>query len=70
MLEINLAPLALTTGNFAAGDNPRGTVSFQYRGGGGTSLTLRAAPYYANFFGKHPVGACVGQTHLLLEPSF
>lgn len=69
MLEVNLAPLALTTGNFAAGDTVRVTVSFQYRVGVDTSLTLRAAPYYANLFGKHLVSACVGQTDLLLEPS-
>jgi len=69
VLEVNLAPLALTTGNFAAGDTVRVTVSFQYRVGVDTSLTLRAAPYYSNLFGKHLVSACVGQTDLLLEPS-
>ena len=69
MLEVNLAPLALTTGNFMAGDTVRVTVSFQYRVGVDTSLTLRAAPYYSNLFGKHLVSACMGQTDLLLEPS-
>jgi len=52
-----------------AGDTVRVTVSFQYRVGVDTSLTLRAAPYYSNLFGKHLVSACMGQTDLLLEPS-
>ena len=69
MLELALAPLALETKTFQAGDTVRVTVSFQYRVGVDTSLTLRAAPYYANLFGKHLVSVCVGQTDLLLEPS-
>jgi len=69
VLEIALAPLALQTGNFAAGDTLRVTVSFQYKVGVDTSLTLRAAPYYTNLFGKHLVSSCAGQCDLLLEPS-
>ena len=69
MLDIALAPLALQTGNFNAGDTVRVTVSFQYKVGVNTSLTLLAAPYYSNLFGKHLVRACIGQSDLELESS-
>ncbi len=69
MLELALAPLALETKTFQSGETIRVTVSFQYKVGVDTNLTLRAAPYYSNLFGKHLVSACTGQADLLLEPS-
>jgi hypothetical protein len=70
VLDIALAPLALQTANFNAGDTVRITVSFQYKVGVDTSLTLLAAPYYTNIFGRHLVEQCQGQADLLLEASF
>jgi len=69
VFELVLAPLALETTTFKAGDTVRVTVSFRYKVGVGTSLTLLAAPYYTNIFGKHLVEQCQGQAELFLEAS-
>jgi hypothetical protein len=69
VLEVNLAPLALETTTFLAGDTVRVTVSFRYRVGVDTRLNLLAAPYYTNLFGKNIVEQCRGQTELYLEVS-
>ena len=67
VLDITLAPLALETKTFNAGDTVRVTVSFQYKVGVNTTLKLQASPYYTNFLGKHLVESCKGQTDILLE---
>jgi hypothetical protein len=69
MLELALAPLALETTTFQAGDTVRVTVSFRYKVGVDTSLKLLAAPYYTNLFGKNLVEQCQGQSDLFLEAS-
>lgn len=67
VLDITLAPLALETKTFNAGETVRVTVSFRYRVGVNTTLKLQASPYYTNFFGKNLVESCKGQTDILLE---
>jgi hypothetical protein len=67
MLELALAPLALETTTFQAGDTVRVTVSFRYKVGMDTNLKLLACPYYTNLFGKNLVEQCQGQTDLFLE---
>ena len=66
MLDIALAPMALTTKEFNAGDTVRVTVSFKYTVGVNTTVTILAGPYYTNIFGKHMVSACVGRTDVTL----
>jgi hypothetical protein len=67
VLDIVLAPLALETKTFNAGETVRVTVSFGYRVGVNTTLRLQAAPYYSNLFGKNLVDSCKGLTDILLE---
>jgi hypothetical protein len=69
VLDISLAPLALETQTFNAGDTVRISVSFQYRVGLDTELRLMAAPFYSNLFGNHVVDSCLGQSDIFLEAS-
>ena len=66
VLDIALAPMALTTKEFTAGDKVRVTVSFKYVVGVNTSVKLLAGPYYNNVFGKHMVDSCVGSADVSL----
>ena len=66
MLDIALAPIALATKEFNAGDTVRVTVSFKYTVGVNTMVTIFAGPYSTNIFGKHMVSACVGRTDISL----
>jgi hypothetical protein len=67
VLEITLAPLALETKSFNAGDTVKITVSFHYKVGVNTTLKLQAAPYYTNIWGRNLVDSCKGQSDILLE---
>lgn len=67
VLEITLAPLALETKSFNAGDTVKITVSFHYKVGVNTTLKLQASPYYTNIWGRNLVDSCKGQTDILLE---
>ncbi|MBI4295878.1 MAG: hypothetical protein HY667_02035 [Chloroflexi bacterium] len=73
VLDILLAPLALTPKTFAVGSTIRVTVSFKYTAGVNTTLKLFAGPYYTNVFVRHMVDPCVGRKDLSLtatsEPS-
>ena len=66
VLDIALAPMALATKEFNAGDKVRVTVSFKYVVGVNTSVKLSAGPYYNNVFGKHLVDPCVGRADVPL----
>ncbi len=66
MLDITLAPMALTPKTLNAGDKVRVTVSFKYTAGVNTSAKLFAGPYYTNVLGKHMVDPCVGQADVAL----
>ena len=66
MLDIALAPMALATKEFNAGDTVRVTVSFKYTVGINTTVTILAGPYSTNIFGKHMVSACVGRADVSL----
>ncbi|MDO8717016.1 MAG: hypothetical protein Q7J73_09475 [Dehalococcoidales bacterium] len=66
MLDLVLAPMALTIKEFNAGDTVRVTVSFSYTVGINTTVRLLAGPYYSNIFGKHLVDPCVGRTDVPL----
>jgi hypothetical protein len=66
VLDIALAPMALATKEFNAGDKVRVTVSFKYVVGVNTSVKLSAGPYYNNVFGKHLVDPCVGKADVSL----
>ncbi|MDZ4230395.1 MAG: hypothetical protein U1B77_01090, partial [Dehalococcoidales bacterium] len=61
-----LAPMALATKEFNAGDTVRVTVSFSYTVGINTTARLLAGPYYTNIFGKHLVDSCVGRADVAL----
>lgn len=66
MLDIALAPMALPLKEFTVGDTIRVTVSFKYAVAVDTTVTIKAGPYYRDFFGTHMVGTCVGQTDVPL----
>ncbi len=66
MLDIALAPMALTPGTFSVGDTIRVTVSFKYTVGVNTTVRLLAGPYSTNIFGKHMVDPCVGRADISL----
>ena len=66
MLDMVLAPMALSVKEFSAGDTVRVTVSFSYAVGINTTARLLAGPYYTNIFGKHLVDSCVGRTDIPL----
>jgi hypothetical protein len=66
VLDLTLAPMALATKEFNAGDKVRVTVSFKYVVGVNKSVKLFAGPYYSNVFGKHMVDPCVGQADVPL----
>jgi len=66
VLDLVLAPMALSVKEFSAGDTVRVTVSFSYAVGINTTVRLLAGPYYTNIFGKHMVDACVGQADVSL----
>ncbi len=66
MLDMVLAPMALSVKEFNAGDTVRVTVSFSYTVGINTTVRLLAGPYYTNIFGKHLVDSCVGQADVSL----
>ena len=66
MLDVTLAPMALTPKTFNAGDKVRVTVSFKYVIGVNTTVKVFAGPYYTNLFGKHMVDSCVGQADVSL----
>ena len=66
MLDVVLAPMALATKEFNAGDTVRVTVSFSYTVGINTTVRLLAGPYYTNIFGKHMVDPCVGRADVSL----
>ena len=66
VLDLALAPMALATKEFNAGDKVRVTVSFKYVVGVNTSVKLSAGPYYNNVFGNHLVDTCVGQADVPL----
>jgi hypothetical protein len=66
VLDMTLAPMALTPKTFNAGDKVRVTVSFKYTAGVNTSTKLFAGPYYSNVLGKHMVEPCVGQADVAL----
>ena len=66
VLDVTLAPMALTPKTLNAGDKVRVTVSFKYTAGINTSARLFAGPYYTNVLGKHMVDSCVGQADVAL----
>ena len=66
MLDMVLAPMALSVKEFNAGDTVRVTVSFSYTVGINTTVRLLAGPYYTNIFGKHLVDSCVGRADISL----
>ncbi len=66
VLDIVLAPMALTSKTFNVGETVRVTVSFNYAVGVNTTVRLLAGPYYTNIFGKHLVDACVGRADVAL----
>jgi hypothetical protein len=66
VLDLTLAPMALATKEFNAGDKVRVTVSFKYVVGINTSVKLFAGPYYNNVLGKHLVDPCVGRADVTL----
>ncbi len=66
MLDMVLAPMALSVKEFSAGDTVRVTVSFSYTVGINTTVRLLAGPYYTNIFGKHLVDSCVGRADISL----
>ena len=66
MLDMVLAPMALSVKEFNAGDTVRVTVSFSYTVGINTTARVLAGPYYTNIFGKHLVDACVGRADVAL----
>jgi len=66
VLDIVLAPMALTPGTFNVGETVRVTVSFKYTVGVNTAVKIFAGPYYTNIFGKHMVDSCVGQADVPL----
>lgn len=66
VLDLAMAPMAVTTKEFSAGDKVRITVSFKYVAGINKSVKLFAGPYYSNVFGKHMVDPCVGQADVTL----
>ncbi len=66
VLDLALAPMALATKEFNAGDKVRVTVSFKYVAGVNTSVKLFAGPYYNNVLGKHLVDPCVGRADVTL----
>ena len=66
MLDMVLAPMALSIKEFSSGDTVRVTVSFSYTVGINTTVRLLAGPYYSNIFGKHLVDPCVGRTDIEL----
>ena len=66
MLDVVLAPMALATKEFNAGDTVRVTVSFSYTVGINTTVRILAGPYYTNIFGKHLVDSCVGRADMPL----
>ncbi len=68
MLDIALAPLALTAKNFPVGSTIRVTVNFAYTVGADTKATLKAGPYYTNAVPpfKHLVDSCVGSADVSL----
>jgi len=68
-LDIALAPMALEPNTFNVGEKVRVTVSFKYVVGVNTTVKLLAGPYSTNIFGKHLVGACVGQADIQLPAS-
>ena len=67
VLDITLAPLALETKTFNAGDMVKITVSFHYKVGVNTTLKLQVSPYYTNLWGRNLVESCKGQSDILLE---
>ncbi len=66
VLDLALAPMALATKEFNAGDKVRVTVSFKHVVGINTSVKLFASPYYNNVLGKHLVDPCVGRADVTL----
>jgi len=66
VLDVTLAPMALASKTFNAGDKVRVTVSFKYTAGVNTTAKLFAGPYYSNVLGKHMVDPCVGQADVAL----
>jgi len=66
VLDMVLAPMALSVKEFNAGDTVRVTVSFSYTVGINTTVRLLAGPYYTNIFGKHMVDPCVGRADVSL----
>jgi len=66
VLDMVLAPMALSVKEFNAGDTVRVTVSFSYTVGINTTVRLLAGPYYTNIFGKHLVDSCVGRADISL----
>jgi len=66
MLDMALAPLALSAQTFNVGDKLRVTVAFQYTVGVNTTVKIFAGPYYTNIFGKNMVDSCVGSADVSL----
>jgi hypothetical protein len=66
VLDVTLAPMALASKSFNAGDKIRVTVSFSYTVPINTSVKVYAGPYYTNVLGKHMVDSCVGQADVPL----
>ena len=66
VLDIVLAPMALTPKTFNVGETVRVTVSFKYVVGVNSTVKLFAGPYSTNIFGKHLVDSCVGEADVPL----
>ena len=66
MLDIVLAPMALVTQTFNAGDTVRVTVSFRYTIGVNSSVKIFAGPYTHGLFGDDMINTCIGQADLSL----
>jgi len=66
MLDIVLAPMALSTQTFNVGDTVRVTVSFKYVVGINTSIKVFAGPYTHGIFGDDMINTCIGQADLSL----
>ena len=66
MLNMGMAPMALSATTFNAGDKVRVTVDFKYTVEADATVHLYAAPYYTNILGKHLVDSCVGRSDVTL----
>ena len=66
VLDIVMAPMALSAETFNVGDKVRVTATFKYTVGVNATVKLYAGPYYTNLFGKHMVDQCVGEADISL----